>query len=446
MPFDDGVASDPEGCAVGNHGCKFAFAISCGAACKRLSDMTYSSNIQRSSGSTNCPEVDFDPWADDMLKDPFSSYEKLRAISPVVKLRKYGCWAVLDYDPIVEALNDHERFSSAAGVGIDNFSKVKPWRPKSIILETDPPEHDRARRVLTRVLSLPAMEKLRADFTVAARSIVGGVVARGNFDGVSDLAERFPLAVFPDAVGLGKEGRENLLPYGMMVFNAQGPRNEVWTTSMRNADAVTAWIMGQCSREALAPGSLGSTVYEAADTGEITEHEAGMLVRSLLSAGLDTTINGIASALFCFSAFPKQWQLLREKPNLVRSAINEVLRFQGAVMNFFRTTTQDVALAGVPIPAGEKLLVLFAAGNRDPKRWESPDEFLIERDARGHLGFGWGVHKCVGQMVARIELEIVLAALLDRVERLELTGEPKTRLNNSLRGFESVPLSVVARY
>lgn len=390
-----------------------------------------------------CPVVEFDPYADDVLENPFSAYEELRAISPVVKLKKYDCWAVLDYDPIVEVLNNHERYSSAAGVGIDNFNKVEPWRPKSIILETDPPEHDRARRVLTRVLSRPAMERMRADFTDAARSLIDTVVECGEIDGVSDLAERFPLAVFPDAVGLVNEGRENLLPYGMMVFNSQGPRNSIWEESMQNAEAITAWIMSQCSRDSLKPGGLGHQVYQAADAGEITEHEAGMLVRSLLSAGLDTTINGIGSALYCFSRFPGQWQLLRESPKLVRSAIDEVLRYLGAVTNFYRTTTRDVTLAGISIPAGEKVLVLFAAGNRDPKRWDNPTEFQIERDARGHLGFGSGVHRCVGQMVARLELEIVLAALLEKVERLELVGEPKIRLNNSLRGLETLPLRFI---
>lgn len=388
-------------------------------------------------------EVEFDPYSDDNLRDPFASYERIRSVGPVVKLSNHDCWAVLDYDPIVEVLNDHERFSSAAGVGIDNFDKVEPWRPKSIILETDPPEHDRARRVLTRVLSRPAMEKMRADFTRSAQSLMDEVVVKRQVDGVSDLAERFPLSVFPDAVGLVKEGRENLLTYGTMVFNAQGPRNTVWQNSMRDAEAVTEWIMNQCSRESLAPGGLGRQVYDAVDRGEISEQEAGMLVRSLLSAGLDTTINGIASALYCFAAFPAQWLRLRERPELARTAINEVLRFQGAVVNFFRTTTQDVTLAGIQIPAGEKILVLFAAGNRDPKRWEDPDEFRIDRDARAHIGFGAGVHKCVGQMVARLELEIVLTALLARVRKIELVGAPRMRLNNSLRGLESLPLELV---
>lgn len=394
---------------------------------------------------SECPEVDFDPFADDMLEDPFAAYEQIRAIAPIAKLKKYDCWAVLDYEPIVEVLNDYTRFSSAAGVGIENFDQVEPWRPKSIILETDPPEHDRARKVLTRILSRRALDELRGDFALVADKLVREAAQQGAIDGVTALAEKFPLGVFPDALGVIKKGRENLLPWGTMVFNSHGPRNGLWHDSMRDVERVKAWIMKQCARDALDPDGLGSQVYKASDTGEITEDEAGMLVRSLLSAGLDTTVNAIASTLSCLARFPDQWKLLQDDPSLVRSVLNEVLRFEGAVTNFFRTTTQDIELAGYSIPANEKVLVLFAAGNRDPKRWQNPSAFNIERDARQHVGFGVGIHKCVGQMVARLEVEILLKALLDHVERIELVGSPKIRLNNTLRGLERLPLQLIPK-
>src|SRR5690606_29349206 len=106
-----------------------------------------------------CPETELDPWSDALLTNPFPAYEELRTQAPVVKLRKYGCWAALGYDALAEVLSDYGTFSSAAGVGLDNYHRDKPWRPKSIILETDPPEHNKARRVLNRVLSRPAMER-----------------------------------------------------------------------------------------------------------------------------------------------------------------------------------------------------------------------------------------------------------------------------------------------
>lgn len=389
-----------------------------------------------------CPVTDFDPFSDAMLAEPFAAYEELRQLAPVVKLARHDCYAVLDYEPLNAVLNDWEHYSSAAGVGLNNYLRNKPWRPKSIILEVDPPAHDVTRRVLNRVLSRPAMEKMRRTFAVEAADLVADLVARGEFDGVRDLAEVYPLKVFPDAVGLNASGRENLLAYGTLAFNATCPSNHLFEASLQGSEQVIAWIMSQCERQALTPDGLGAQVFAAVERGEVSEAEAGMLVRSLLSAGVDTTINGLGNALYCFARFPDQWQLLRQRPELARSAIDEILRFEGAVMNFFRTTTQDVTLAGYHIPKHEKVLALFSAGSRDPKRWPDADRFDITRDTKGHLGFGAGVHMCVGQMVARLEVELILSELAQRVTTLEMTGPPVRRLNNALRGLASLPLRV----
>jgi cytochrome P450 len=390
----------------------------------------------------SCPVTDWDPFSDEALADPFPAYEELRAHGPVVYLSRYECWAVLDYLVITDVLNNWQDYSSAYGVGLDNFHKEKGWRAKSIILEVDPPDHDKTRRVLTRVLSRPAMEKMRKDFSTEAEKLISELVAKNTFDGVADLAEVYPLKVFPDAVGLNKQGRENLLPYGNLVFNATCPYNELFENAFKEAAPVIDWIMSQCSREALTNDGLGAHIYAAVEQGVVNEDEAGMLVRSLLSAGLDTTVNGIGNALYCFARFPDQWQILKNDPSLARTAIDEVLRFEGGVTYFFRTTNKDVELCGTTIPAHEKVLILFTAGDRDPKKWQDPDKFDITRDTKGHLGFGAGVHTCVGQMVARLEMELVLAELARQIDHLEITADPVRKLNNSLRGLATLPLRV----
>jgi cytochrome P450 len=182
---------------------------------------------------------------------------------------------------------------------------------------------------------------------------------------------------------------------------------------------------------------------QAVDAGELSEDEAGMLVRSFLSAGIDTTVYGIGNALYCLARYPKQWQALRDNPNLIRGAFEEVLRFEAPLQTFFRTTTRPVEVGGVELGEGEKVLLFFAAANRDPRRWERPDTFDVNRRAAGHMTFGTGIHGCVGQAVARLETEAVLGALLKRVASLEMTAEPRRRLNNTLRGFDSLPLRIV---
>jgi cytochrome P450 len=184
-------------------------------------------------------------------------------------------------------------------------------------------------------------------------------------------------------------------------------------------------------------------IFDAVDSGELTEDEAGMLVRSFLSAGIDTTVYGLGNALYCFAGHPEQWRILRENPGLIRAAFEEVLRFEAPVQSFFRTTTRKVDVGGVRVGEGEKVLLLFAAANRDPRRWDKPDVFDVRRRATGHMTFGTGIHGCVGQAVARLESEAIFAALARRVASLELTGQPQRRLNNTLRGLDTLPLRIV---
>jgi cytochrome P450 len=384
-----------------------------------------------------------DPFSHAFLENPYPHHEAMREAGPVVWLERYGIWAMARHQEVRDALTDWQTYCSGAGVGLSDFRKETPWRPPSIILEADPPLHTRTRAVLTRILSPAAINLLRENLTREAEALVGRLLEKREFDGIADLAEAYPLKVFPDSVGISEEGRENLLPYGGMVFNGFGPRNDLFEKAMANAGPVRDWIMSKCSRAALAPDGLGMQIFRAVDAGELTEAEAGMLVRSFLSAGVDTTVYGLGNALYCFARYPQQWTTLRENPSLMRLAFEEVLRFEAPVQTFFRTTTRAVDVGGVHLGEGEKVLLFLAAANRDPRRWERPDEFDVRRRATGHMTFGTGIHGCVGQAVARLEAEAVFGALAKRVTSFEMTAEPGRRLNNTLRGLDTLPLRVV---
>jgi cytochrome P450 len=390
------------------------------------------------------PVLDLDPFADEFLRDPGPHHAQLRDAGPVVFLERYRVWAIARFAEVQAALRDHETFCSSAGVGLSDFRKETPWRPPSLLLEADPPGHNRARRATARVLSPRTIEGLRPDFEQAAEATVSALVARGAFDGVTDLAQAYPLRVFPDAVGLSRDGRENLLAYGGMVFNAFGPRNRLFDESMAAAEPVRAWIADHCQRGALAPGGLGAGLYEAVDAGEITDEEAALLVRSLLSAGIDTTRNALALALLALAIWPDQWVALRDDPGLARAAFEETLRYGSPVQTFFRTTTRDVEIEGTTIPDGSKVLLFLGAANRDPRHWPDADRFDITRRALGHVGFGTGIHACVGAVIARLQGEILLTALARQVRSLELTGPAEPLLNNTLRGLTTLPLRVTA--
>jgi cytochrome P450 len=390
------------------------------------------------------PVISADPFSPEHLANPHPLHEQLREAGPVVRLGHYGIWGMARYEQVNASLKDWRTFSSASGAGLSDFRKEKPWRVPSLLLEADPPTHTIAREVVGATMSPPALKALRPDFESEASALVERLIALGSFDAVTQLAEAYPLKVFGDAVGLPEEGRENLLPYANMVFNAFGPRNQLLADAMSNAQPVQQWIAASCSRERLRPGGFGAQIWEAVDAGKIPQNWAPLLVRSLLSAGLDTTINAIAAAVYALATHPDQWSLLREDPSLAASAFEETVRWDSTVQTFFRTTTREVEIAGVRIPEGEKVLLFLGAANRDPRRWTNPDRFDIRRNASGHVGFGMGIHRCIGQTVARVEAEILLATLARRVERIEINGQPQRKLNNTLRAWQSLPVTVHA--
>jgi cytochrome P450 len=386
------------------------------------------------------PVSAIDPFSPAFLADPHPGHKALREAGPVVWLEAYGAFAAARYAEVREILGDPATFCSSCGVGLSDFAREKPWRPPSLVLERDPPEHDRARAVLNRALSATVMRSLKARFAEAAERLAGDLARKGRFDAVADCAEVYPMMVFPDAVGLSKDGREHLLPYAATVFNMFGPDNELRRGTIAQMAPHVAWISAQCRRESLASNGIGAMIHAAADDGDVTRQEAELLVRSLLSAGFDTTVHGLGAAMRALATNPDAFAALRADPSKARAAFEEAVRLESPVQTFFRTTTREVALGGTPIPEGKMVLMLLGAANRDPRKWPDPDRYDIDRSTAGHVGFGSGVHMCVGQLLARLEGETLLGALAQAFSTLEPDGEPTPLFNNTLRGWTRLPV------
>ncbi|BAL86039.1 putative cytochrome P450 [Actinoplanes missouriensis 431] len=394
-------------------------------------------------GLGKLPVSHADPFDHDNLEDPGPLHEALREAGPVVHLSRYDTYALARYQHVHAALTDWQAFQSAAGVGLSNFRYEKPWRPPSLLLEADPPQHDAPRRVLSATIGPRSLHRLRDQWAAAADDLVDRVLSHGDvIDAVPALAEAFPLRVFPDAVGIPDAGRENLLPYGDHLFNAFGPPNDLVDAGSGRIADLSAWVNAQCAREVLTPDGFGAAIWAAADRGDLTHEQAPLVVRSLLSAGVDTTVHGLSAVLYAFATNPVQWQRLREQPALARVAFDEAVRWESPVQTFFRTATTDVEIGDTVIPDGAKILMFLGAANRDPRRWGNPDRFDLSRDPSGHVGFGMGIHQCVGQHIARLEAESVLTALARRVSRIELAGPVHRHHNNTLRAWRSIPVQL----
>ncbi|MGE4429423.1 MAG: cytochrome P450 [Sphingobium sp.] len=388
------------------------------------------------------PLLDIDPFDAEFLRDPYAAHDALREAGPVVWLRRYGIYASARYAEVSGALHDWRNFLSGRGVGLSDFAREEPWRPPSLLLEADPPLHSRTRGIMAGIVSLPRLKALAPLWREKAAQLVEELMARRRFDAITDMAEIFPLRIFPQAVGLGPQAEDHLLDYAAATFNAFGPRNAIFEASNARAQNAIAWVDTACRRDNLQEDGWGMDIYRAADAGDCTQDEAHRLVRSLLSAGVDTTVNGIGNMIHAFALHPDQWAQLRAAPALKKKAFEEALRWDSTVQTFFRTTGAPADLGGVTLPEGAKILLFLAAANRDPRRWEEPERFDISRQASGHVGFGFGIHQCLGQMVARLEAEAMLDALMPRVARFRLTEEPVRRLNNTLHALASLPVEI----
>lgn len=388
------------------------------------------------------PVWDIDPYDPAILASPQEYYAQLRKFGPFVYLERYAMLACGNYAEVREVFSDWERFPSSRGVGLTDFSLEPPWRPPSIVLEVDPPYHSKTRAVLQRALSPRALNDMKTMMQEQARILVDQLLQLGEFDAIAEMAETFPTTVFPKAVGLQQPDRRKLVDYGSMVFNALGPDNAIRQTAMASAADIVPWITEQCQRENLSADGFGASIYDAADSGEISPEEAGMLVRSLLSAGIDTTVSALGNAMYCLASHADQFDLIRESPQLVRPAFEEVLRLTSPVHSFCRTAGADTKVSGIRIEANTKILCVLASANLDDKQWPDPTRFDVNRKTIGHLALGAGIHMCVGQNVARAEAQALLTELASRVASIEITGTPVARPNNAMQSLASLPVRI----
>ncbi|HUI60485.1 MAG TPA: cytochrome P450, partial [Steroidobacteraceae bacterium] len=334
--------------------------------------------------------------------------DRLRELAPVVKLARENITMLARYEHVAAGLRDWKTFSSTS----------RPWHdPKSVrpelLLTDDPPKHTAVRAVVANALSPKALAAMETQFRAQAEALVARLKHKSGtvIDAVAEISRPFVYQVLPDLLGVPAEGRENMYAFGNMVWATMGPANELFQAAMRDTGPVIAWVERCCSRESLAPGSLGMQMFEAADRGAITEAEAKLLVGILLSAAADTTVMTLASAIHAFALFPEQYRLVREDPSLARAAFEESLRWDSPSRMAGRIAMQDVEIEGIVIPKGERCGLMFAAANRDPRRWAQPDQFDVRRDNRGHLGWGQGVHACVGRVLAGLEADALLGAV-----------------------------------
>jgi cytochrome P450 len=312
------------------------------------------------------------------------------------------------------------------------------------MLCTDGRRHRDMRHVFTRPLVPAAVATLRERLRGLAEARLDELVARGRFDGVADLAHYLPLTVVTELVGFNEEGRRQMLRWAAAMFDSMGPEGNTRTLEgLAITGEMFEYIATRAPRSSLDPAGWGAALFAAADRGELAHADAQSMLIDYLGPALDTTIHGTSAALWLFARHPEQWQALRAEPALIPGAINEVLRLESPIRAFTRHATRDVVVDGTLIPAGARVLMLYACANRDGRRYADPEAFDIRRNAADHLAFGQGAHACAGMHLARLEIGLLLEGLARRVAGFELHAAQRA-VHNTLRGFASLDLSVRA--
>lgn len=388
------------------------------------------------------PASDIDLFTDTALAEPYPLYDELRALGAVVELTRFDAYAVTRYAEACEVLRDVATYTSTKGI---RLNAERNARGTVSSITTDPPLHAQLRRTFMQPFRATPLRAISGRLKDEAENVIARLAHVEEFDGVRQLAHHLPLTVVSAMVGIPEEGRENMLHWASSSFDAGGPLGYPRTDASDPIEAeMRAWIEANARPPHLTPGGWAQALFDAEEAGKIPVGWASKLARDYITPSLDTTINATSSLLWLLAQHPEQWDLIKRSPELIPGAIDEAIRLESPIPWFTRCATVDTELSGVRIPEGQRVMILFASGNRDPLYWERPAEFDVTRaNAADHLAFGKGEHSCAGQGLAKLEITALLEAMVRHVDRIEMTAEPVRRLNNSLRGLAELPLRFV---
>ena len=322
-----------------------------------------------------------------------------------------------------------------------------PAEPPSM-LSTDPPDHTRYRKLVTRAFSARAVAALRDRTEQIADELLAGMAAKGARSGAADVIEDYasllPATVIAEILGAPVEMRRQFLEWGegaALSLDA-GLSFAQFRRSERDLAALQDWMRGHFAHLRRHPGDniLSALVHAHAEEGRLTEDELTSIAMLLLAAGFETTVNLIGNGVALLTAHPDQLALLRAEPQRWARAVEEVLRVDSPVQRTGRIAQRDTEVAGERVRAGQVVVLLLGGANRDPAVFADPDRFDVTRENAGeHLAFSSGAHFCLGAALARMEGEVGLRALFDRFPDLTLTAPPRRRTTRVLRGYAAMP-------
>jgi cytochrome P450 len=399
------------------------------------------------------PRVDlFDP---SFKADPYPTYARLRSSAPVYRTALpdgRGVWLITRYEDVLAVLKD-QRFVKdwRAALTPEQLAQVPPipevMKPLSQnMLDTDPPDHERLRALVSKAFTPRLIERLRPRVQAISDGLLDAVQDRGEMDLIDDYAFPLPITVIAELLGVPAEDRNNFREWSDAAVSGNASQEYMEEILIPHMQAFTEYLRALFEEKRANPGDdLVSALVRAEEAGDrLSEDELLGMVFLLLVAGHETTVNLIGNGVLALLQHPDQLRKLKEDPSLIKPAVEELLRYDGPVeTSTERFAREDVEIGGQVIPRGEMVLVVLAAADHDPQRFPDPDELDITRTDNRHLAFGKGIHHCLGAPLARMEGQIAISTLLRRMPNLRLKGSPESlswRPGMILRGLRGLPV------
>ena len=396
----------------------------------------------------------FDPFARATLEDPYPFYRALREHAPVYRPPGADWYYVSRYADIRAVTRDTETYSSnivtllvAQGTGALIEAPKLPGMPVDVLAIADPPDHGRHRKLSTTGLGRGFPRELEPELQTLTDTLITAMLERGGGDWMAEFAFRVPIGVALRLLSLDDRDHVKVKALSDRAINLLSGVSSRWTMAR---DMVGAWRLWRwCvrahrdARERRAPGLMGSLV-EAVERGELSATEAASIVLQVVIAGSDSSASLMGSAVRLLAEQPELQARLRADPSLIPAFIEETIRLEAPFQGHFRQTTRACELAGVELPAGARLFLTWASGNRDEQRFEQPERVdLSRKQPRSHLSFGHGIHLCIGAALGRLEARVAVTSLLARTRTITLAeSRPTHRPSIFVRTLERLELEL----
>lgn len=391
---------------------------------------------------------DFSLTMPQFAANPSYFYRRLQAESPVHRITGTRMWILTRYADCNAVLTDTKRFlasgrvtgQSSAPEGYERLTRLG-----RDMLSANPPDHSRLRSLVSKAFTPRTVENLRSHILQIAGDLLDQVRGKGEMDLMRDFAFHLPAIVIAQMLGVPVADREQFKVWSYHVIQAMGAdaTPERRQAGMDAQLALAHYFDGLIAQRRAQPADdMISGLLRAEEQGDqLSEDEVVSTCILLLLAGHETTTNLIGSGLLTLLEHPDQFELLRRRPELAGTAVEEMMRFNSPVQRTGRRTVEEVVVGGVPIPAEQNVVTVLAAANRDAAIFPDPDRFDITRSPNPHIGFGKGIHYCLGAPLARLEAEIAFPLLLERLPGLKLAGDPVWNPASLIRGLHSLPLT-----